>query len=176
MGFKWFIYNCPNVNYLLKTDDDVFINTPELYRNLEDLLNFNQQLQPGNGIFCSEVLKPRAQRSNDSKWRVDFETYGEEFYPNYCSGFSVLFTADVVFRLYDLAQKLQYFWIDDVQISGIVRSKLNIPITSGKKLFLSEKETRKLLTNSEVSRSFKFLFAAPDLTESEIRKLWKIVS
>lgn len=176
MGFKWFIYNCPNVNYLLKTDDDVFINTPELYRNLEDFVNFPKQLQPGNGILCSEVLKPKAKRSYRSKWRVDYKTYSEKFYPNYCSGFSVFFTADVVFKLYNLAQNLHYFWIDDVYISGIVRSKLNIPITEGKSLFLSEKETRKLLTNSDVSRSFKFLFASPDLTESEIRKLWKIIS
>jgi hypothetical protein len=36
MVFKWFLESCASAEYLLKTDDDVFINTPFLIHYLEN--------------------------------------------------------------------------------------------------------------------------------------------
>ena len=30
MGYKWAVANCPNVQYVLKTDDDVFVDSYHL--------------------------------------------------------------------------------------------------------------------------------------------------
>lgn len=121
MAFKWFIQNCPDVNFLLKTDDDVFVNSPVLYESVEKLSNSTPQMRAKNLVICTEVEKPKVKRSFRSKWRVSYAVYADKYYPNYCSGFSVLYTADVVFKLYNLTQILPYFWIDDVHISGVVR-------------------------------------------------------
>jgi hypothetical protein len=176
MAFKWFIYNCPQVNYLLKTDDDAFVNTPILYNTLANFSNQSYSHTPGNLIICTEVIKPKPKRSYRSKWRVSFEEYSEKFYPNYCSGFSIFYTADVVSKLYNLIQNLSYFWIDDVHITGIVRKKINVPITQSDSLFLNSKQTKEIIENFDNSSIHEFLFAAADLNEKEIKKLWERVN
>jgi hypothetical protein len=176
MAFKWFVYNCPDVNYLLKTDDDVFVNTPALYKTLETFSNQTETSTPGNLIVCTEVVNPRPKRSYRSKWRISYEEYPEKFFPNYCSGFSIFYTADVVTKLYNLTQNLPYFWIDDVHITGIVRKKLNISITSRSSVFLDEKQTKKIIEGSDAVRNQEFLFAEPDLNEKNIKKLWKNIN
>jgi Galactosyltransferase len=176
MAFKWFVYNCPNVNYLLKTDDDVFVNTPLLYETLEIVSNQSFPRKPGRLMICTEVTNAKVKRSYRSKWHVSFETYNEKFYPNYCSGFSIIYSADVVFQLYNQTQNLPYFWIDDVHITGIVRSQLNISIVQSESLFLSKRKHKRLLNDDDSEENLNFLFAQPDLPQQEIEKLWKIVS
>lgn len=97
--------------------------------------------------------------------------------PPYCPGFGIIYSADVIEQLYNKAQTSRYFWIDDVYVTGILSSELNIPITTGKDLFLKPKETLDVLSNDidqAKKLKLKFLFAKPDLTASEIRKLWNV--
>lgn len=175
MAFKWFLYNCPEVNYLLKTDDDVFVNTPLLYDVLEQVSNQSRETKPGQLLICTEINRPKVKRSFRSKWHISFKAYQEKYYPNYCSGFSILYSADVVFQIYNQTQNLPYFWIDDVQVTGFARSQLNITITPSDSLFLSKNQHTKVLNDDKKIYKSSFLFAQPDLTEQEIRKFWKNV-
>lgn len=175
VAFKWFIYNCPEVNYLLKTDDDVFVNSPLLFKSLQAVSNQSDD-QPGNVLICTEVVDPKVKRSYRSKWRVPYTTYHDKFYPNYCTGFSILYSADVVFQLYNHTQNIPYFWIDDVLITGITRAQLNITIAKSDSLFLSTNQQKHVLDKYKHEEISKFLFAQPDLAEEVIRKLWKIVT
>jgi hypothetical protein len=38
MALKWVLYFCPGVRYVLKTDDDTFVNTPVLIRALAQVV------------------------------------------------------------------------------------------------------------------------------------------
>ncbi|CAA9994639.1 unnamed protein product, partial [Nesidiocoris tenuis] len=39
MALKWATYHCPSARYLLKTDDDVFVNAPKLEKFLRNELS-----------------------------------------------------------------------------------------------------------------------------------------
>lgn len=174
MALKWFLYDCPKARYLLKTDDDVFVNTPLLYNYLESPSPaVGQQFPSERLLLCFEITSAKVKRSYRSKWRVSFDEYPEKYFPNHCPGFSILYSADVVKQLYLKAQQLKYFWIDDVHITGSVASKLNLTISPANGLFLNPYEQRDLLQGQQHSTTF--LFAQPNLNEQDIRALWDLV-
>ncbi|KAL1456561.1 hypothetical protein WDU94_001282 [Cyamophila willieti] len=125
MVFKWVLYNCPRVRYVLKIDDDVFVNVGKLDEFLTHTLS---PYGTRNLLMCTEVFVNQvAVRTYRSKWRVSFAEYPHHFYPPYCIGASLLYSPDVIFKLYQLLQENgKYFWVDDVFITGIVFSNLNL--------------------------------------------------
>lgn len=175
MALKWFVYNCREAGYLLKTDDDVFVNTPLLYRYLESPPAIYQQFHRERLLFCYEITRAKVKRTYRSKWRVSYDEYTESYFPSHCPGFSILYSADIVFQLYMQAQKFPFFWIDDVHITGNVASKLNISIASTGGLFLNEEQQNDMLSGRIQPDKIPFFFARPNLSESVIRKLWKKV-
>lgn len=113
MSFKYTVYYCPTVKYVLKTDDDLFVNIPLV-------MDFLKTLPPEGKkdyVLCSIMDGSPAIRS-PSKWFVPFKEYPHSSYPIYCSGFAVIYSYDVVFRLYREAQRGEYFWVDDAFVSG----------------------------------------------------------
>jgi Galactosyltransferase len=175
MAFKWFIYNCPEARFLLKTDDDVFVNTPLLYDYLETSSALSKQFHSGHLLMCYEISRAKVKRTYRSKWRVSYDEFNDKYYPNHCPGFSILYSTDVAHQLYAKAQQLKYFWIDDVHITGNVASKLNIPIAPRNDFFLTESRQDELLKGHSRAENTSFLFARPNLEELEIRSLWELV-
>lgn len=175
MALKWFVYKCPDAHYLLKTDDDVFVNTPFIYNYLENPSAFQQNLPTERLLFCFEISRAKVKRTFRSKWRVSYDEYLESYFPSHCPGFSILYSGDIVRSLYLKAQKLPYFWIDDVHITGNVASRLNIAITPANNFYLSNDLQAKLLNGIVSVSSAPFFFAQPNLEESEIRDLWRLV-
>lgn len=171
-GLKWFVYNCPNARFLLKTDDDVFVNTPLLYDYLETPSEQSQQFHLGRLLFCTEISRAKVKRTFRSKWRVSYDEYLEKYFPNHCPGYAILYSSDVVLQLYQRAQSLRYFWIDDVHITGTVASKLNITIAPTNGLFLNKTLQNDLLNFRTKPGKVQFFFARPNLKDSEIRLLW----
>lgn len=112
MGFKYTLYFCPNAQYVLKTDDDIFVNIPTVLEYLQ-LLPKDKK----NFIFCSVMDGSPAIRK-PSKWQVPYGEYPHRSYPQYCSGFAVMFTKDVIFRIYREAQRGEFFWVDDAFVTG----------------------------------------------------------
>lgn len=175
MALKWFTYNCRDAHYLLKTDDDVFVNTPLMYNYLEKPSALSQPFHRGRLLFCHEISRAKVKRTFRSKWRVSYDEYPEKYFPNHCPGFSILYSADIVPLLYQQAQKLRYFWIDDVQITGIVTSKLNISIAHSGNFFLNVSQQVKVFDRqNREAKSLQFFFALPNLSEHSIRELSEI--
>ena len=55
MGLKWMSIFCPKAKYVLKTDDDIFVNIPLLIEALEkETKNFSSQISGTNllNIMC----------------------------------------------------------------------------------------------------------------------------
>lgn len=164
MGLLWATKNCPGARYLLKLDDDVFVNTPYLNSYLPSLPE--QRL-----IFCPVVAGSLVKRSYRSKWRVTPEEYSARWYPPYCTGWVIVYSPDVASALYTQAQKESYFWIDDVHITGTIAKKLNITHTALGDLGLSEKSTEEYLVG-EPRSDFLFSLTKPE----QFQKLWTMVS
>jgi len=173
MGLKWTAYYCPGARYLLKTDDDVFVNSPAVL----DFLS--QDLSPWGArrlILCPTLTFGHVVRSLKSKWRVSPQEYPGRIYPPYCAGWAVLYSADVVFLLYREAQRTEYFWVEDVHVTGILAARANLTRTPLGSLTLSRKQVQYLLrSRDDRSEIGVFLFGPPDLSRTEIHHLWQVV-
>lgn len=171
MGLKWLSYNCPETKYLLKTDDDVFVNAPNMYEFLQDPTTLRSEL-----LFCDLSLNVRVSRSYRSKWRVSPSEYKGKTYPAYCPGYSIVYSADTAFALYREAQRTPYFWIDDIHVTGTLAAAANITITPLGASYLSAAELDDLLDGGLQPSYEYFLFTRPNLTEEKIRAIWRQVS
>lgn len=173
MALKWTAYFCPGARYLLKTDDDVFVNSPALLDFLA------QDLSPWGArrlILCEPFSFAYVKRSYRSKWRVSPLEYPGRMYPAYCAGWAVLYSPDVVFLLYREAQRTKYFWIDDVHVTGTLAARANLTQTPLGSLVLSREQVQFLVgSRDNGSEIGMFLFGSPNLSLSDIHRLWQLV-
>ncbi|XP_049814041.1 beta-1,3-galactosyltransferase 5 [Schistocerca nitens] len=170
MALKWAAYHCPGARYLLKADDDVFVNAPALLSFLA------RALSPWGArrlILCAPFPYAYVKRSWRSKWRVSPLEYPGRVYPAYCAGWAVLYSPDVVFLLYEQAQAGPYFWIDDVHVTGTLAARANLTHTPLGSLVLSEAQVAAVLAGEPPPQ---FLFGAPNMSLDAIRRLWRVVS
>jgi hypothetical protein len=54
--------------------------------------------------------------------------FNEPVYPSYCSGTSYVISGDAVERLYNTTLVTPSFWLEDIYITGICRTKANVKI------------------------------------------------
>lgn len=101
MALKYAAYHCPRARYVLKTDDDVFVNMPTVMAFLSvDLSAYGAR----HLLLCQPTYGSKVKRSYRSKWRVSWWEFPHSTYPTYCPGWAVLYSPDVVFSLYREAQ------------------------------------------------------------------------
>lgn len=165
MALKWASYFCPEAKYVLKTDDDVFVNTPYLLEYL------THELSPWGArklLFCTKISDAGVKRSYRSKWRVSPAEYADNIYPPYCMGWSILYSPDVVFELYREAQQSEYFWIDDVHVTGVLAGRINITQTPVGTLAMTESQ----LTEGTDDVVARIVFGPPNLDINTVQRLW----
>jgi hypothetical protein len=77
---NWMSQFCQNTTYVVKLDDDVYVNLKPLIRHL--YFKFGLEF-PVNYkfIYCNVQEMARPIRQNESKWFVNTESYPFEFYP-----------------------------------------------------------------------------------------------
>lgn len=116
---QWVDENCNRVKYILKTDDDVFINIPRL-------MNFLETRHRKRVIYGRTCFRWKADRNPKSKYYLTVEEYPVMFYPLFCSGPAYVLTGDIVHDLYMKALKTDYIKLEDVFLTGIVAKSLRI--------------------------------------------------
>ncbi|CAD7003799.1 unnamed protein product [Ceratitis capitata] len=271
MAFKWFLYNCAHAQILIKADDDVYVNTPQLLiylagvstagsdgpvegvakrtssvaaadalataaittiqqstadndsRSFEDHTIENSSSSSSNSgtstsstsnmsnsnsshanqrygaelkthsknttqfnaaqmlfrhphelLLCKTTLNAMVKRSYRSKWRVSAHEFPGRYYPPYCPGFAIIYSPDVAWALYNAAQKSNYFWIDDVHITGVLAQNLSIAITNAKEYILYESDCDDLLNDVVRSDDVEFLYAWHLINPQQMQKLWEL--
>ncbi len=126
MGYRWALSHCPTAKFILKTDDDAFVDIFQLF----DFTLRTYGPSPADVLLCNvypEGTKPVRLSSAESreggrKWIVTPAEYPFDSYPKYCGGLGYLVTPDVAGRLSTLAHSLSRFlWIDDVFVTGVMR-------------------------------------------------------
>ncbi len=111
LGLKWVVTYCPHVKYVIKCDDDMFINFPLL---LDELVrqNMNRSIL-GNYHYSSNVLRT-------GKWKADVAGYPFPFFPPYVSGACYVISGDLVPQMYEASKYVRYLNLEDVYITGIL--------------------------------------------------------
>ena len=108
MGFEWASRYC-NFSFLLKTDDDVFVNSADLISFLSEPTTPKKKLYIGN-----HYTEPWVHRGG--KWKVTEEEYSGAKYPDFCPGFGYVLSYDVVISYVKAFDILPYFRLDDVYV------------------------------------------------------------
>lgn len=119
MGFEWAAKYC-NFTFLLKADDDVFVNTPALLSLLDNTKT------PKTGLYLGHLYKhPRVQRKE--KWLVTQEEYNETHYPDFCAGSGYILSQDVIVSFVNIFNNIPKFRIDDVYVGMLAKEAGVIP-------------------------------------------------
>lgn len=109
------------------------------------------------------------------KWYVSPHEYPGKYFPASCLGYTILYSANVVFKLYKTLQELPYFWIDDIFVTGTARAKANISFSFPNDFFMKKAQRNALLADEIKIKNNPFLFGFYDVGERDIRKLWYMV-
>ncbi|XP_045159394.2 beta-1,3-galactosyltransferase 1-like isoform X1 [Mercenaria mercenaria] len=116
MAYKWLSEKCRNAKIILKVDDDVIVN----------MFYFLSKYMPSfvtkkKYMSCRRFHKNKIMRTRRSKWYVMESFFSNQTaYPDYCQGFVVIITNDLVPALYKSATETPFFWVDDVYLYGLV--------------------------------------------------------
>ena len=116
VGFEWSYKHC-SFEYLLETDDDVFINIPLILEKIRDQVFPKTDAYVGNVKLNSQVV--RNEKGMYEKYSVSFEEYAGSRYQPYCSGGAYIFSSDVIEKILPFVRQ-NPFSIDDVYIGMLV--------------------------------------------------------
>lgn len=113
-ALKWSTKYCEKAKYVMKTDDDVYVNT--------ELLPHLIKAAPDNKFFgghCWGASSPN--RDTNSKWYVSFQQYSHPTLPAMCSGTGYIMSSDIVKGAVKLSANIPFFHLEDVYVAICVK-------------------------------------------------------
>ncbi|XP_033020645.1 beta-1,3-galactosyltransferase 5-like [Lacerta agilis] len=120
-GVRWALSRC-RPSYLLKTDDDCFVNTERLPEFLARQNPLRTGLYAGS-VFARE--KRKVIRHPSSKWYVPREAYSPEEYPPYASGIGYVLSLDAAARVLRAAESVPIIPVEDAYV-GILAQRAGL--------------------------------------------------
>ena len=129
MGFEWSVKYC-SYSYLLKSDDDVFVNTFGMMDFLSKYTTPRHKFYTGNIMVGSVVMR-------DGRYAVSPEEYNETVYKPYCSGGGYVLSRDVVEQFLSYFDVYKPLKIDDAYI-GILADQAGVKVTNNKEFRMYE--------------------------------------
>jgi len=173
-GLKWVTEHCRSAKYVLKTDDDTFVNVYLLLQLL------TMEKYENNALVCN-VCNTAVNR--EGKWKTTLSECSIPVYPPFCQGVAFLMTMDVARALYNASYYVPLLWMDDVYITGFLKSLLPVGTVNHintKTFYMSTwhvdiTTTHKVLSGPD---AFKFIYHHVDdtrLVESAWRELSNVV-
>ncbi|XP_069482794.1 beta-1,3-galactosyltransferase 5-like [Ambystoma mexicanum] len=124
-GLKWARDRC-QPEYILKTDDDCFVNTDGLPTFLTEHNTIRSGLYAGS-LFPRE--KRMVIREPSSKWYVSRRDYAPDLYPPYASGIGYILSLDAVDVILHAAEYVPPIPVEDVYI-GVLADVVGIQVKS----------------------------------------------
>ncbi|XP_055975485.1 beta-1,3-galactosyltransferase 5 [Sorex fumeus] len=119
MGIQWVQHFCPQADFVMKTDTDMFINVPYL---VELLLQKNRTSRFFTGFLKMHDLPIRDKYN---KWFVSKQEYPGERYPPFCSGTGYVFSSDVATLVANVSESVPFIRLEDVFV-GLCLERVGI--------------------------------------------------
>lgn len=123
MGLSWATTNCNRTTYLMKMDDDIFV---DIYQFIDYIKNKLIDLDLQNNIACHFQKSMPVVRDSVSKWFVSKAEFESNTFNDYCSGWAYITKPKVAGLLCEAVRKLPYFWVDDVHLTGSAAQVANV--------------------------------------------------
>ncbi|XP_023337856.1 beta-1,3-galactosyltransferase 5 [Eurytemora carolleeae] len=124
-GLKFF--ETSNLDFVIKMDDDLTINLQELIRTVQSIPRNTQN------IHCYPLHNIKRSRFTDycpKKFHISAEQWPQSGMPSYCLGWVYIIEPTIVTRLLDQTEHVPFIHIDDVFVTGLLRSSAGINIKS----------------------------------------------
>lgn len=166
---KWFHTYCPNVQYIFKGDDDVFVS-------INNILEFLELSNHGKDLFVGDVIfKAKPIRRKDNKYYIPDTLYNKTHYPPYAGGGGFIMNAALARRLHWVADTLELYPIDDVFLGMCLEALEVIPIKhiAFKTFGLVKKKDSKL--NKEPC-FYKSMIVVHKLLPPDLLHMWNLVN
>ncbi|KAL3982761.1 Galactosyltransferase family protein [Acanthocheilonema viteae] len=143
---------CPNIQYIIKLDDDVVGNILQTLHFLNVHFKTVSLLESEKQIFCRVIYHRQVSREKKDKWYVTEDELPSKYYSNYCVGMAIIFTGDLSSLLLRAAIQERYFWIDDYFITGILAKKVEAHLVDLKRKIMvyTWEGSEKALVNGDV--------------------------
>ncbi|KAM7409566.1 hypothetical protein PAMA_001177 [Pampus argenteus] len=166
---KWFHNYCPNVRYVFKGDDDVFVSVENIFEFLETSHN-TKNLFVGDVIFKAKPI-----RKKENKYYIPQAMYNKMHYPPYAGGGGFLMDGNLARRLHWVADSLELYPIDDVFLGMCLEVLQVTPIKHNafKTFGLVKNKSSKL--NREPC-FFKSMIVVHKLLPSDLMHMWNLVN
>ena len=110
VGMKWvsldIIKNRKQVNYVMKLDENVIVNSKSLIEFLNKTAR-NDKATLQRKMICHKIRKAPVQRDPSDKFGVSKDEYPNDRYPIYCAGPAYIMSSDVPNEIYNLTLQKQ---------------------------------------------------------------------
>ncbi|XP_026843188.1 beta-1,3-galactosyltransferase 5-like [Drosophila persimilis] len=154
---EWTDTHCPRVKYILKTDDDTFINVPKL-------LDFIDGHKDNRTIYGHIIENAKPHRQRAYKYFLPYHQYGGSVYPPFATGTAYLLTGDIVHELYVHSLRTYYIQLEDIFTAVLVQS-LKIKIVNAGSFY----NTRIPFLPCRIRNAI----SVHDIKENEIYDIWR---
>lgn len=162
---KWFNTHCTDVKFLVKMDDDVFMNVPAVFDYLQEIENENHAIL-GNFI-------PPEKTKRSGKWKTTFNQWKDDDYPEYCVGPSIIYSNEYIRQAYPRTFTTHFLWLDDVFFTAFIRIQFLMKITPINERILATPDFDAFLHNeSYIPAEMPFLFTDVDCYPDSQLEFW----
>lgn len=120
-GMRWVLLHCPDVRWVVKIDDDVFLNVRQLHEYL-----LVRMPAANNLIHCSVTPWNVVIRNTHSRHYLSLQEYPKAAFPPHCNGWLVIFSTATMLRLYGGAFLVPMHGIDDAYVTGDVAKMVGV--------------------------------------------------
>ncbi|XP_054152681.1 acetylgalactosaminyl-O-glycosyl-glycoprotein beta-1,3-N-acetylglucosaminyltransferase-like [Oppia nitens] len=157
----WLSTRCSRVKYVLKVDDDMFVNMQHI-TDFTETRNFNK-------CIIGKLAKNwKPHRNTNNKWYVPPEAFNGTVFPTFATGPAYMMSGDAVKPLYETSLRERAMYLEDVYMTGIVAEKAGI-----RRLNHAMFRNTHVLNLDECL--FKRLMTSHKHSPEEIRRLWQLV-
>ncbi|XP_014666173.1 PREDICTED: beta-1,3-galactosyltransferase 5-like [Priapulus caudatus] len=169
---RWATHNCSGALYVMKTDDDSYVNV----RRLSSELRAHPADRP---LLLGHLLaRGRPNREPGSKFYMPYSMYAPEETPEFLSGSGYVMSMGVARALYAQAQLRPLVWFEDVYVTGLCAEGAGIARTDSRLFRTFDKRARTEFGNVRAATERKAICLYRDsvvvhrVTPEELNFLW----
>ncbi|XP_013382382.1 beta-1,3-galactosyltransferase 1-like [Lingula anatina] len=120
LGYQWIVENCMNAEFVIKTDDDILIDSRRIYGKLKT------EMVATSALFGNCMYSGVPHRNPRSKWYSPYRFYPYQYYGHFCLGSLFILKAADIAKMWHNSRNVSYFHIEDVYTSALLTESVGI--------------------------------------------------